>query len=98
MKINLKKFVKKLNQEDTDNCFKLSLLAAKRSIDKTQNWVIVRFTNKNHWGDFWEGRVTLYEALPINWPLENMAKRLNCSVEELEIVQQYNSLTGWQKI
>jgi len=91
--VKLKQVVKMLNRQHIDNDFKLTELAAKRSADKNRDAVVVRFVNQYPWKDFTPGRVVLYEALPVGWPLSNMAERLNCSIDELRIISHYNSLT-----
>ena len=97
--MTLKQIVELLNRQHVDNDFKLSELAAKRSADKSRDGVIVRYQNSSAWKDFTPNRVELYEALPVGWPLADVARRLDCSPGDLEIVAQYSALTGkWRSI
>jgi len=95
MTMNLREVTEKLNQEHIDNNFKLSELAAKRSINRDgRDWVVVRFHPTENWKDFraFQPGVELYEAIPVGWPLSNVGERLGMG-SELKIIARYNSLT-----
>jgi hypothetical protein len=105
--MDLKQMVKKINSvEHEDNNFKMTLLSAKRSINRpNEDWVIVKFTNHHNWRDFTPGMVTLYEALPKDYPTTSMAERLGlygmeeCNTKELTVVSRYSGLTHkWKDI
>lgn len=83
--MTLKQVVKSLNEENVDNSFKLSELAAKRDGSR-DGYCVVEFTNSTNWCDFTSCLVTLYECIPAGWPLSDVARRLGCSVDDLRIV------------
>jgi hypothetical protein len=89
--MTLDQVVIQLNQEHDYNYFTTSLEAAKRHRENEGEWVIARFQNKYNWKDFTSFQVTLYETIPVGWPLSDVAKRLNCSMEELDIIACYTN-------
>ena len=97
--MTLKELVKQLNRENIDNNFQLSEREAKRLAPANINGAIVRFVNSVNWYDFTPGRVELYEWIPEGYPLSEVARRLDCSVEDIEIVAVYNATTKtWRSV